>query len=112
VIVKEELKIEYLEYVEANSKDGYSKGVVDYTERWANLMESGVDFQQASHDADIDGITGFMYDCAVQCLSKFWVRGDELLKWHNRKHMHDDVKADEATAKGGVVSTSIFNIEV
>lgn len=38
-----------------------------------------------SHKADVDGITGFMYGCAVQALAKFWVHGEALRKWHNHE---------------------------
>jgi hypothetical protein len=38
--------------------------------------------KQASHDADTEGITGFMYVMAVGILSQAWIHGEELRKWH------------------------------
>jgi hypothetical protein len=81
----ESKQAEYKEYVAKNSGDGYSKGVVDYAERWADLMEKALETwrggnelspasvmrflvdnaDKLSHEADTDGITGFMYGCAV-----------------------------------------------
>ena len=33
-----------------------------------------------SHEADIEGITGFMYGFARSCLERVWAHGDELAK--------------------------------
>lgn len=35
-----------------------------------------------SHEADVEGITGFMYGCAVSILSQYWKYGEELRKWN------------------------------
>ena len=63
-------------FVEANSKDLYGMGVIIYARRWAKymqkIMEKGKTVIQiadkASCDCDIEGITGFMYGCAVNVL--------------------------------------------
>jgi hypothetical protein len=76
--------------VELNSTDSYSKAAMDYAIQWGRLMQSRiasgeklVDIaQETSHQADAEGITGFMYGCAVNALSKFWIHGEELRKWH------------------------------
>ena len=81
---------EYLKYKNVNA-DGYGMVVVRYAENWANLMEAEVNkgksiseiAKETSHTADTEGITGFMYGCAVQSLSEFWEHGEELRKWHN-----------------------------
>jgi hypothetical protein len=78
-------------FVEMNSKDGYSACTVRYAARWASLMERRIaagaqlgDIAKAtSHEADVEGITGFMYGCAVGALAKFWRHGEELRRWHN-----------------------------
>jgi hypothetical protein len=76
------------EYVAVN-KDDYSKACVDYARRWAELMESkGCDkleeiADKTSHEADTEGITGFMYGAAVSMLANVWKWGDRLREWHN-----------------------------
>ena len=80
-----------------NSKDDYSNCVIDYAILWAQYMEylmakhdkkvSDV-WDMCSHLADIYGITGFMYGCAVSILSSFWKYGEELRVQHNSKYNH------------------------
>ncbi len=108
---------EYQKYVENYSKDGYSKAVVDYTERWAGLMEEKItqgakvaDIAKiTSHDTDTDGITGFMYGCAVQALANFWENGEELRRWHNLDTQIRD-EGEKANESGGVLNPAILNI--
>lgn len=76
--------------VESNSADPYSYACVKYAANWAALMDTLLEgttvaaiAKQASHDADTDGITGFMYGAAVSMLSRAWKHGDELRRWHN-----------------------------
>ena len=74
---------DYNSYVELNSQDGYSKGVIDFAVRWANLMEKEKELtnelvDKLSSQADTEGITGFMYDGARGSLYHFWKYGDEL----------------------------------
>ena len=40
--------------------------------------------KELSHKADTEGITGFMYGCAVSILLQCWEYGEELRRWHNR----------------------------
>ena len=114
--LKRGVKTKYLKYVRMNSKDGYSKAVVTYAEDWAAIMEKklkkrGVkvkDIAEASgHEADTQGITGFMYGCAVSALAQFWVHGEELRRWHNREYL-DEEKAAKADKSGGVVNPAIL----
>lgn len=93
-----------------NSKDDYSNCVIDYTILWAQYMEylmakhdkkvSEI-WEMCSHLADIYGITGFMYGCAVGILSSVWKYGEELRVQHNSKYSH---KGD------GVVNPAILTI--
>lgn len=84
-------------FVEVNSKDAYSLGVVNYMKRWAELMEKEIEngsklvdiADRTSHIADTEGITGFMYGCVVRALSEFWEHGEELRKWHNKKYNYE-----------------------
>ena len=77
---------------EVNS-DGYGEAVMAYAERWARLMEARMSkgeriagiADDCSRLADNEGITGFMYGCAVGVLSKVWQHGEALRLWHNLK---------------------------
>lgn len=42
-----------------------------------------------SREADTEGITGFMYGCAVSILSQCWEYGEYLRKWHNKEYDYD-----------------------
>ena len=88
---------EFEHYVEINSKDFYSLGVVNYVKRWAELMEKEIEngarvadiADRTSYAADTEGITGYMYGCAVSTLAYFWEYGEELRKWHNKEYNYD-----------------------
>lgn len=83
--------------VEVNSKDPYGMAVVKYARRWAKCMQKLIAegksvleiAKQASYDCDIEGITGFMYGCAVNALAKSWKYGEELRKWHNKEYEYE-----------------------
>ncbi len=68
------------------NSDGYGGAVVTYSERWARLMQvemaNGKKLADvadaASHEADLEGITGFIYGCAVSTLAACWKYGDQL----------------------------------
>ena len=95
--------------------EAYSMECFHYTERWADLMEDGlavdpnVDFaelaKRTSSEADTSGITGFKYGMAVSILSKCWVEGETLRRWHNGEY---GVKPEDD--KGGVVNPAILTI--
>ena len=79
-------------FVEINSKDFYSAGVVNFAKAWAERMEEKIEEGKILKDI-VDGcvnkadkglgITGFMYGCAVSVLVEMWEYGEELRKWHN-----------------------------
>src|SRR5437867_1120933 len=123
--IKPGLEKEYAEYVKMNSGDDYSKGVVDYTERWVILLEEAIGQQtisntiehtirsrakDASHEADTDGITGFMYGCAVQAIAKFWEHGEVLRRWHNLD-TQIGTEGERANESGGVLNPALLNIK-
>jgi hypothetical protein len=109
---------EYSEYYNKNMDGFYGQAVIEYSERWAELMEQAIDrgeklelvAKQLSHEADTDGITGFMYGCAVQGLSQFWLYGEVLRKWHNldTQISNEGVRANQT---GGVLNPAILTIE-
>ena len=63
------------------------------------VIEKNAD--RLSHEADIEGITGFMYGCAVSILAQCWKYGEELRKWNNREYYYDG---------NGVVNPAIMTI--
>ena len=98
------------QFVEVNSKDGYSNGVVTYARRWAKYMQHLMEkhnksviqiAEQASFVSDVEGITGFMYGCAVNVLSQTWKYGEELRKWHNKDYGYEG---------DGVVNPAVLTI--
>jgi hypothetical protein len=116
---------EYDNYRKINSTDQYSERCVTFSEDWAELMEkslsegddifSGIKGKtiadECSHRADTDGITGFMYGCAVSALSHFWIHGEELRRWHNiaTQINQEGIKANDS---GGVLNPALISIEV
>lgn len=104
---------EYKQYVEKNSADGYSRGVIYYSEAWAKLMQvelsKGRTVKECAEETQKPlgylGITGFMYGCAVNGLAHFWKHGEELRKWHNKEY---GVSED----KEGVVNPALLTISV
>lgn len=114
--IKSGLEEEYGKYVAKNS-DPYGYGVVSYAKRWAELMESMIEAgvkvediaKKTSYEADTEGITGFMYGCAVSELAYFWIYGEDLRRWHNLDTQigHEGEKANES---GGVLNPAIMTI--
>lgn len=97
---------------QAEDETGYSQCVVDYARYWAKFMQylkekHNVSVIQiagrASHDADVNGITGFMYGCAVNVLSQVWKYGEELRVWHNKQYGHEG---------DGVVNPAVLTVSV
>lgn len=92
--VKTDKQKEFDEVIEKNSEDEYGLAIVNYVQSWADLMELELEkgsnlvdiAESTSSRADIEGITGFMYGCAVSCLAEFWEHGEELRQWHNKKY--------------------------
>jgi hypothetical protein len=113
---------EYQNYVDINQQGdddpiGYGRRVVTYGEEWAELMEIELaagykleDFAEiTSRKADTDGITGFMYGCAVSALSQFWVYGEELRRWHNLDTQLG-TEGEEANERGTTLNPALLNI--
>ena len=83
-----------------NNLDAYGHGVYTYLERWADSMEELInngkdpadvikeDAERLSSIADTEGITGFMYGCAVSILSQVWEYGELLRVWHNSQYKY------------------------
>ena len=90
--------------------DEYGACIFRYAERWADMMEKEIEkgaelkdvAKKLSHDADTEGITGFMYGASVNILSQCWEHGEDLRKWHNKEYNYDG---------DCVVNPAIINIE-
>lgn len=103
-------------WVESN-KDPYGNAVVEYAERWANMMEEAMSkgetleqcAERTSNDADTEGITGFMYGAAVQVLVTSWEHGEQLRRWHNLQTQIKD-EGEKANETGGVLNPAILCI--
>jgi hypothetical protein len=84
-----------------NNADGYGNACFVFASNWGRLMQVEMSkgkvlheiAQKTSHEADIEGITGYMYTAAVKILCQCWKHGEELLKWHNSKYNYtgDDI---------------------
>lgn len=84
-----------------NNQDFYGRGVYDFAVRWADLLEADIEAvgdakkaivanaKKRSREADTDGITGFMYGCAMSILSQAWEYGEILRKWHNKEYGYE-----------------------
>jgi hypothetical protein len=100
-----------------NNSDPYGACTVRYAARWAHLMEKRMEAgekiatiaDQSSHDADLEGITGFMYGCAVSILAHAWKHGEALRLWHNLKTQIGK-EGEKANETGGVLNPALLNI--
>ena len=107
---------EFSKLCELNSQDDYSKAIIDYAIRWADLMEEHIEngepilrfANKTSHKADTGGITAFMYGAAVSILSKYWIYGEILRRWHNNSYGERGQRANKI---GGITNPAIFVVE-
>ena len=100
-----------------NNQDEYGACGHRYMERWTDLMEEKIAAgeklqdiaEQTGHDADTEGITGFMYGCAVSVLSEVWEHGETLRQWHNLDtQFHDE--GERANREGGVLNPALLSV--
>lgn len=109
--------------VDANT-DPYGSAIFSYAKSWAELLEARIPesatseqvasviashAKEDSHKADTEGITGFMYGAAVSILSRCWIYGEELRRWHNLDTQLD-TEGEEANKSGGTLNPAIMNI--
>ena len=102
------------EKTRAANTDSYGGGVIAFAERWADLMEKKIAggenladiAKMTSHEADADGITGFMYGCAVSILAQVWRHGEALRRWHNLDTQIKD-EGEKANLSGGMLKSSV-----
>jgi len=102
----------------ANNRDGYGGAAVVYAARWAHLMEQRMAegqsladvAKQASHDADHERISGFMYGAAVSILAHAWAHGEELRRWHNLETQIDH-EGEQANESGATLNPALLVME-
>lgn len=101
----------------ANNQDPYGAAGFRFAARWANFMEREMAIgkkladvaKNTSHEANDDGITGFMYGCAVSVLSQCWQHGEELRRWHNLDtQIHTE--GEKANENGGVLNPALLSL--
>lgn len=100
-----------------NNPDFYGSAVNAFANRWALLMEAEIEkgltvadcAKATSHQADTEGITGFMYGAAVATLAGVWVHGEDLRRWHNKDCQIGD-EGDRANESGGVLNPAILTL--
>lgn len=74
---------EYVKWFKVNKDDAYGMAALNFAVRWARASQMGLGFEAACREADVERITGYMYERAIEFLYKTWARGEELRKWHN-----------------------------
>jgi len=100
-----------------NNTDPYGAATVSYANMWAQMMEGLINQGSALKDiaeecsqlADTEGITGFMYGCAVSILSRCWKYGSDLNAWHNGKYGD---QGEEATKSGGTINPAVLTMTI
>lgn len=99
------------------NQDETGLGIISYCETWARLMQieiaKGVPLEDiaasTSHEADLEGVTGFMYGLAVSTLSQTWKHGEKLRRWHNLDtQLYDE--GERANEEGKVLNPAILRI--
>lgn len=101
----------------AKNQDPYGVAIFAFVERWAELMEPRIDAGEdisvfaktLSHEADTEGITGYMYGAAVSILSLCWVHGEMLRRWHNLNTQIRN-EGEIANEKGGVLNPASLRV--
>ena len=98
---------------------GFAYGLrcFSYAEDWADLMEDAMSqgrlledvAEELSHEADTDGITGFMYGASVSILSFCWEHGEQLRRWHNLDTQIGN-EGEDANDSGGVLNPALLNM--
>ena len=101
-----------------NNTDPYGSAVIRYATHWANMMEKAFNQGQTlasvakelSHACDTEGVTGFMYGCAVGFLSQCWEHGEELRRWHNVDTQIGN-EGEVANEAGGVLNPALLSVQ-
>ena len=125
LFASDELAAQWAQGLDKN-QDPYGRACYRYASEWATRMERGLvadgvelmsdvavgkwiaaNADKHSHEADDEGITGFMYGCSVSILAGCWKYGDQLRRWHN-KETQLGTEGDAANESGGVLNPAIL----
>ena len=101
----------------AANTDGYGACGLRFAERWACMMEGAmakgesliICAKRLSRLADSEGITGFMYGCAVSVLAQVWTHGDALRRWHNLDTQIGK-EGEHANETGGTLNPALLSL--
>lgn len=108
-LVKDEKRDEWKDYVEKNTQDFYSAGVVDVSIKIMKALSEGKTPEEAAEkEMEGTGITGFQAGCVAQTVSYFHPRGEEFREYWNRLFLSEE----EAKKVKGVVNPAILTIEI
>ncbi len=103
----------------AAQSDDYGKATIRYAEQWARLMEARIAngdtleacAQDAAYLANNEGVSWFMYGCAVGILAQCWIHGEQLRRWHNlRTQIHDE--GERANESGTVLNPALLTVSI
>ena len=104
---------EWVETVKREQHNPYGFVVIQFCEAWTNFIEQkmaeGDGFLAAVEKPFESDLTVFQYSVAVEILSRTWIHGEELRRWHNLKHQLGK-EGEKANDSGGVLNTAILNI--
>jgi len=103
--IKHGMKKKYQAWL-GNNTDSYGRTCFVYAERFADMLE--IEYVKAinvpmskilelygdkfSHDADKEGLTGFMVGMSINILSQCWEFGKYLKLWWNTKYGQPDAE--------------------
>ena len=102
-------RVDWRKWLKAN-KDSYGIGIMHYAERWARMMQLEMSegksleeiWSSTSHEADLEGMSGFTQSAATHMLTICWVHGAELRRLHNARWGSDTTE--------GTVNSAILHI--
>lgn len=102
----------------ANNQDPYGNACYRYCSEWATRMEAQMAVgkkiaeiaERTSHEADDEGITGFMYGMAVSILASAWLHGEALRLWHNL-NTQIGTEGERANESGKVLNPALLNVQ-
>lgn len=96
----------------------FGKAIIDFTENWAELMESEIKKGSKVSDAaektryKVDnptGISGFMRGIVVRNLAEVWKYGEEFRIWHNLDVQIGN-EGEKANKGSGVLNPALLTI--
>lgn len=101
--IKQGLEDEYKKYVEVNSKDDYSKAVIDAGEAVGQALDEGKTVEEAEKSMHGHHLTGYMAGGVAQAIAHFHPRGEEFRKFWNKGY---GVESEVGTVNPAIVTIS------